>query len=163
MVGMSDADKRGENTRAVEVVMTEPSLTGVTKLTAPPPHHPYSQQASYEPSSEGRSVKPVERVALDDVKGHEVDGDFYPDPIVKKVAVPKTHIYVQAGSFTDQARADAMAAKLASFGRATVYPATVNGRQYYRVRFPSGDVGTADRILNSLDNAGHSDAIIVVE
>lgn len=159
---IAEAAKRGESTRGVEVAMNE-RPTGVAKRTAPPSQQPSYQQASYEPSSEGRSVKPVERVVLDDVQGHKVDGDFYPDPIVKKVVVPKTNIYVQVASFTDQARADGMAAKLASFGRATVYPANVNGRQYYRVRFPSGDVGTADRILNSLDNAGYNDAIIVVE
>lgn len=163
---IAEAAKRGESTRGVEVAMNERPSAGAGKRTAPTPspsQQPTYQQASYEPVSEGRSVKPVERVVLDDVQGHKVDGDFYPDPIVKNVAVPKTNIYVQAASFTDQARADNMAAKLSTFGRATVYPALVNGRQYYRVRFPSGDVATADRILNNLDSAGYADALIVVE
>lgn len=151
---IAEAAKRGESTRGVEVAMNERPSDYAAKRTAPPSQAPSYQQASYDPAP---------RAVLDDVKGHEVDGNFYPDPIVESVAVSETNIYVQTASFTEVSRADAMAAKLASFGRATVYPAIVNGRQYYRVRFPSANVATADRILKNLDNVGYSDAIIVVE
>ena len=161
---IAEAARRGESTAGVEVAMNERPSTYPGKRTAPPQQPPRSGYETVSSKGVPTKLEPVERVALNNnIQGHNVDGRFYPDPVVKRVPVPNTNIFVQAGSFTEQSRAQALATKLSPYGQAQVYPAVVNGRQYYRVRFPSSNVATADRILASLTQAGMDNAIIVVE
>lgn len=155
------AAKRGEDTKGIEVAMNErPYNAGrIQQASAPAPT---MRTVEVQPAG----VKPVQAMDLNPsgaVPGHSVDGKFYPDPIVKTVPVPKTNIYVQAGSFTSRENAEGLAQKLSHYGRANVYPAMVNGQQFYRVRFPVGNVAAADAILAAMARGGNSNAIIVVE
>lgn len=113
------------------------------------------------------AVEPVEQIALtpeaEAVPGHTVRGEFYPDEVVKKVPVVPTDIYVQAGSFSQEANAIKLAEALQPYGPADVYPTVVKGRQYYRVRIPADTVQQADGYLKTLALNGSDNAIIVVE
>lgn len=96
--------------------------------------------------------------------GHVRDGNFYPDPVVTEYPVTKTDIYVQAGAFTMQDNAYNLSRKLAAIGPSDVYPAVVDGTQFYRVRLgPVENVEQADAMLDRLIASGNNAAIIVVE
>ncbi|MBU0858695.1 MAG: septal ring lytic transglycosylase RlpA family protein [Alphaproteobacteria bacterium] len=98
------------------------------------------------------------------IPGHSRNGAFYPDPVVTEMPVTRTSIFVQAGSFTQQDNAYKLSQQLSSLSNAGVYPATINGQQFYRVRIgPLMRVEEADEILSRVVNAGHPEAIIVVE
>ncbi|MCB1531251.1 MAG: septal ring lytic transglycosylase RlpA family protein [Alphaproteobacteria bacterium] len=152
---IAEAAKRGEDTRGTEVAANE------GRLSVKPPREPITtQQASYQPPAEVE----VEQLGTSAPPGHLKEGKFLPDPVVEQMPVSPTNIFVQAGSFTDRTNAQNLAQSLQSYGRAQVYPATVNGQQFYRVRFgPMRDVAMADGVLSNLANAGHAQAIIVVE
>lgn len=161
---IAEAAKRGEDTKGIEVAMNERPYNSsrMQPRYTPPQAQSSIQTADLKPAP----ITPVEAMDLrpsGDVPGHSKDGKFYPDPIVKTVAVAPTNIYVQAGSFTSRANADGLAEKLRRYGKANVYPAVVNGQQFYRVRFPAANVPTADAILSALTKGGNSSAIIVVE
>jgi rare lipoprotein A len=98
------------------------------------------------------------------VPGHTRNGAFYPDPVVTEMPVTRTNIFVQAGSFTNQDNAYRLSQNLAANFNASVHPAMVNGRQFYRVRVgPVMRVEEADELLARLVNTGHPEAVIVVE
>ncbi len=125
------------------------------------------QTASLQPVQQETltSQEMTSRGALTNVTpGHVRDGNFYPDPIVTELPVMQTNIYVQAGSFSVHDNAQSLSRKLASFGPSNVYPALVNGKQFYRVRVgPIASVGQADSMLERLVASGNNAAIIVVE
>lgn len=164
---IAEAARRGEDTSGIEVAMNERVLSGRT-LSPPSKQAPLKSSTGYQSASAttGAQIQPVEVADLQPpqgVSGHSVDGKFYPDPVVKQMPVQPTTIYVQAGSFTNKANADRLAAKLSVYGKTQVTPATVRGQKFYRVRFPAANVPTADNILTSLMRAGNDNAIIMVE
>lgn len=153
---IAEKAKRGEDTRGVEVAANE------GRLKVRPKREPITtQQANYKPP------QTIEREVLggaEKLPGHVSEGHFYPDPVISELPVSPTSIFVQAGSFGERTNAQMLAQKLQRYGRAQVFPANINGQQFYRVRFgPMDSVNLADNILNLLANAGHSEAIIVVE
>lgn len=153
---IAEVAKRGMDTRGFEVAMNEGRpLPGQTPARQPAAY----QQASAMPA-------PVERETLpgSSIPGHMKDGHFLPDPVVSQMPVTPTSIYVQAGSFGNQDNALRLAQSLRGHGHTQVFPAVVNGQQFYRVRLgPVGTVDQADRLLASLAHAGHNEAIIIVE
>lgn len=97
------------------------------------------------------------------IPGHTKNGNFYPDQVVMEVPVEPTSIFVQAGSFSNETNAARLARSLSQYAKADVYPALVNGQQYYRVRLgPIADVEGADALVATLDRIGNN-AIIVVD
>ncbi len=166
---IAEAAKRGEDTRGVEVAMNESAQErgGYARVRQNIPEQRAPIQTAQMQNSTERAIVPqaVEREALapTSVPGHSVDGRFYPDPVVKTVPVAPTSIYVQAGSFGNMDNANNFARSLIRFGDAQVYPAMVNGQQFYRVRIASPNVAQADAVLARLADAGMSNAIIVVD
>ena len=165
---IAEAARRGEDTSGIEVAMNERVLSG--RMATPPGAHMPSPETrtGYQSASatSGAPIQPVEVADLQPpqgVSGHSVNGKFYPDPVVKRVPVQPTTIYVQAGSFTDKGNAERLASKLSVYGKTQVTPATVRGQKFYRVRFPAANVPAADRILANLMRAGNDQAIIMVE
>jgi rare lipoprotein A len=78
--------------------------------------------------------------------------------------VKPTHIYVQAGAFSQGDNATRMKAKLASLGVVSVTGVRVNGIDVYRVRLgPLNSVDEADQLLPRVVGAGAIDAKIVVD
>lgn len=160
------AAKRGEDTRGIEVAMNENRLArSQTSRRRPVSASVTNQteQASYRQAA----AQPIEKEVLSSPEippGHIKNGNFLPDPVVKQLPVKPTGIYVQAGSFGNANSAESLAQSLSGFGNAKVYPALVNGRQFYRVRLgPMVNVSNADTVLASLANAGRGDAIIIVD
>ncbi|HET7333836.1 MAG TPA: septal ring lytic transglycosylase RlpA family protein [Rhizomicrobium sp.] len=92
--------------------------------------------------------------------------DQEPTGEVDKVAVPAvTHLYVQAGAFSDYQNAARLQSRLG--GKANglnVSPIVRNGVRLYRVRMgPFNDVNEADEALARLSGLGNNDAQIVVD
>lgn len=112
-----------------------------------------------------RKVEPVAVEQLDTyIPGHTKDGNFYPDPVIAEAAVVPTDIFVQAGSFSSIENATKLSQKLATYGKSFVKPATIDGKQFYRVRIgPIEDVNKADAVLDLLSESGNNSAIIIVE
>ena len=136
-----------------EAAASSQKLAGVT---APSPGA-VSRETLLTPAAPGSSYKTA-------IPGHTRNGEFYPDAIVTEMPVSHTDIFVQAGSFSVQDNANRLSATLQRFAKASVYPAMVNGKQYYRVRLgPVASVNEADALLAQVVSAGNNGAMIVVE
>ncbi len=160
------AAKQGHDTSGTEIAMNDAKVQASERNYQQPTSLISQERAApVNTVQNGSSLKPVETVSLDmpNVQGHASSGNFYPDQIVKQLPVTPTNIYVQAGSFSNKDNAVRLAQKLQSIGNAKVYPAQVNGQQFFRVRIPSSDVANADIILNRLVSSGSADAMILVE
>lgn len=155
---IAEAAKGGADTSGVEVAMNQKRVGRPVSA-----REPITTPATYQEAS----LSPVEREMLPDnvaVPGHIKEGKFMPDAVIQEMPVTPTSIYVQAGSFTQRENAQNLALSLQKFGNARVYPARVNGTQYYRVRLgPARTVDDADILLARLVNAHHNQAIIVVD
>lgn len=87
-----------------------------------------------------------------------------PDGIVTTVPVESSRIFVQAGAFTRLDNAHKLRARLIKVGSASIAPAMIDDRRYFRVRFgPMGSVEDADRLLAVLIDNGHTEARVVVD
>ena len=149
---VAEVAKSGRSTNGMEVPMNRPSYKSPTVKTA----SAQKPVQKYKPAH-------IKKQSGQTIPGHIKDGQFYPDPIVSEYPVTKQSIFVQAGSFLSRESAMKYASSLDLYGRAQIYPATVNGEQYFRVRFPVTNVSAADSLLNKLINGGHKNALIVVD
>ncbi len=132
-------------------------------------------KSSYKPlkTTQAQPLKPVQpaKVQMTSLKGANgnalpgtiKDGVFHPDPMISELPVQSSRVFVQAGSFTSREAAMKFGSGLDSFGRAQIQTATVDGAQYFRVRLPAQNVSAADTLLSNIIEAGHGDAIIVVD
>ena len=86
-----------------------------------------------------------------------------PTGLVSEVPVPAvTHLYVQAGAFSNYQNAARLQARLG--GGLKISSVVQNGRTLYRVRLgPFDDVGDADSALAQVESLGSNDAKIVVD
>lgn len=104
---------------------------------------------------------------LEPVQGHIAsDGRFMPNPVVTQQPIPAGggNVFVQAGAFGDSANAERLAAKMAAYGPAKVYPTTVGDRSFYRVRLgPYNSIPSADAALNQVLLSGTNNAMIVID
>jgi rare lipoprotein A len=91
--------------------------------------------------------------------------DIQPDGQVIHVAVPaETHLYVQAGAFSNLENARRLKARLAAAHGLFISPIDRKGQRLYRVRIgPFDDVGEADAALADVLKSGSTDAKIVVD
>lgn len=156
-MAIAEAAKRGEDTRGIEVAMNEDRLRRPSAVAS-------VQPASAQPGPQVAQIQPAAQQPQAPVPGHLKQGRFMPDPVVQQMPVTPTNIYVQAGSFSNHDNAIRLAANLQNYGSAQVYPAMVNGQQFYRVRLgPVAGVDKADNVLEKLAAGGHKQAIIVVD
>ncbi|MEE8444731.1 MAG: septal ring lytic transglycosylase RlpA family protein [Alphaproteobacteria bacterium] len=73
-------------------------------------------------------------------------------------------LFVQAGAFIDEGRANRLSWKLAFAGRSRVVAAKVGAQRFYRVRIgPLGSIAEGDRVLDSVIEAGFPQARLVVD
>ncbi len=91
--------------------------------------------------------------------------DLQPNGQVTHVPVPAvTHLYVQAGAFSNIANANRLKTRLAAAHGLFISPIDRNGQRLYRVRIgPFDDVGEADAALANVARLGGNDAKIVVD
>lgn len=127
------------DTGALDIVPGTPVATAVQMAPLPSPaaSAPPSPIASQEPTGE-----------------------------VDKVAVPvATHLYVQAGAFSDYQNAMRLQSRLGGGASGLdISPIERNGVRLYRVRMgPFNDVNEADSALSKLTSIGNNDAQIVVD
>ncbi len=148
--------KSGRSTNGMEVPMNHPSYkpkqvkyTSAKQHVIQKPHKNYNYKVNNAP----KQVVP----------GHIKNGKFYPDPIISEFPVTAQKIFVQVGAFSSREAAMSYASSLDRFGRAQIYPIIVDGVQYFRVRFPAGNVSAADSLLRNLMNNGYKNALIVVD
>lgn len=161
---VAQAAKSGQSTRGYEVAMNagqRPDQMAALQPAAyspdlPPPVQPVQREMLATPGAQPGITNIV--------PGHMNAGEFYPDPVVTEFPVRSTGIYVQAGSFSSAGNAEALSRQLSSYNRSNVYPAMVNGQQFYRVRLgPVASVEEADELLARLVQGGQNNAMIVVE
>ncbi|MEJ0025663.1 MAG: septal ring lytic transglycosylase RlpA family protein [Rhizomicrobium sp.] len=146
----------------------------------PPPDETPPEIASAVPAAPTRAVAST---ALDAVPGTAVappvtNTDLPPPPpirsadvavatvptgVVSNVPVPPvTHLYVQAGAFSNYQNAARLQARVG--GGLQITSVVQNGRTLYRVRLgPFDDVGEADSALARIESLGSNDAQIVVD
>lgn len=164
---IAQAAKSGVNTRGYELAMNN-------GRGMPQPEEIASIEPASYPAELASPVEPVQRQMLSTpgsqpgitniVPGHMNAGAFYPDPVVTEYPVRSTGIYVQAGSFSSSGNAETLSRQLSSYSSSQVYPATINGRPFYRVRLgPLASVEEADELLARLIQGGQKNAMIVVE
>lgn len=78
--------------------------------------------------------------------------------------VPATHIFVQAGAFSQFENANKVRARLSAVGPVKISSVLVGGRDLFRVRVgPLTSVGDADKMLEQIARAGYPGARIIVE
>ncbi len=167
--------KAGKDTRGYEVALNNnprPANPNAPVTIYPDQVGLSVQTASAEDTMGATRVASVEAVALppariQPVQGHIApDGRFMPNPVVTQQPVPAggANVYVQAGAFGDQANAQRLAARMAAYGPAKVYPTTVGGKSFYRVRLgPYNAIPAADAALNQVLLSGTNNAMIVVD
>jgi rare lipoprotein A len=84
-------------------------------------------------------------------------------PSVTVEPVGPTNIYIQAGAFVQYDNANRLRARLSPLGQTKVTPVFVGDQQMFRVRLgPVGTVEDADRLLQSVIDAGYKDAQVIV-
>ncbi len=149
---VAEAAKRGDSTQGVELAMNDmPSLDPLeaTDIT--------TAQNAIPPSIEAQPLNAPEPITM-------TQQSLSSDPVIQQIPVLPHNIYVQAGSFSEQANAARYAQTLEHLGKVDIYPAEINGQQYFRVRFgPMKDVADADTVLSKLADSGSENAIIIVD
>jgi len=161
---IAQAAKQGADTSGIEIAMNENGRLPAD-FVPQKPAQPVLKKKDTPPRADTRLTK-ADRVELapPNIKGHMKDGKFLPDPVVTKQPVESTSIFVQAASFAKRANAERLARDLGHVGPVRVVPATVRGRQFFRVRLgPANDVAAADQLLARVSDAGWPKAIIVVD
>ena len=165
--------RAGKDTRGYEIALNgnpRPAQPNQPVTLYPSPTAVSVQTNTPVDTMQAASVASVEAVALDParlqpVPGHiSNDGRFMPGAVVTQQPVVSTNIFVQAGAFSDAANAQKLSGRLGSFGTAKVYPTTVSGRSFYRVRVgPFATVAQADAALGQILSSGINNAMMVVE
>jgi len=128
--------KNGGSTRGLEVALNQKGVT-------PKPTVQRQQQPIMQASTEVAPTTPISP----------------PRPSVKP-----NNIYVQAGSFNNSAKAQALAQRLQSVGTSRIQTVTVNGNKYYRVQFgPVQSQADADQIATKLASSNIGEPILIRE
>jgi len=85
-------------------------------------------------------------------------------PVVTRVPVERTSMYIQAGAFAEFENANRLRARLSVLGRSEVSQVQLGNQVLFRVRLgPIDHLPTADATLERLIRAGYSDARLVVD
>ncbi|PJB69507.1 MAG: septal ring lytic transglycosylase RlpA family protein [Alphaproteobacteria bacterium CG_4_9_14_3_um_filter_47_13] len=173
---IAQAAKSGQDTSGYEVALNrgggrfERPAASVQVASATSPSSPAAyQDLAGQPASVTSEVLLMPAVPGEGmsqtIPGHTRNGAFYPDAVVTEMPVTRTDIFVQAGSFTVKDNAYHLSAQLQKLAHnSSVYPAMVNGTQFYRVRLgPAASVEEADELLARVIAGGNASAMIVVE
>ena len=154
------AAKSGQDTRGFEVALNQRHRPVVSEDQIRPtlkPHPAVTQVVMSEPPPTLPARKPLPVTT----KPLPV-GTAYAAPIPP--ILNAGHIFVQAGSFSQEQNALNYSSQLSRFGQSRVHMARVNNTPFFRVRLgPFNDREEAQKILTALYNNGHQNAAIVVE
>jgi rare lipoprotein A len=152
------AAKRGEDTRGYEVAYNQ--------NRNPEPVRQHAQTQMAEAQVVPVSV-PKPQPVVQDITFDTVDQPAVPpvQPATQQASrLPSGRIFVQAGAFSQENNALALARQLEGYGPSKVYLARINDRPFYRVRLgPYASADQADMALNNLRTVGKNDAKIIIE
>lgn len=86
------------------------------------------------------------------------------NPMLNQQIVPTGRLFVQAGSFSQEANALKFSNSLAKFGPSRVYMTKVNNQPFFRVRLgPYNNSAQAQQVIASLSQSGNNNAVIITE
>ncbi len=153
--------------RVTEVALNQPATRVATSGAVVPPRMPVSRLEpvtevvlSGQPSTasaQTASVAKVQAEPLDNtikVASNSSQGNFS----------NTGKVFVQAGSFSQEANALKYSNELAKFGPSRVYLTRVNNQPYFRVRLGPYDNRTqAQQTMTALNESGNQNAVIVAE
>ncbi|MEM6781379.1 MAG: septal ring lytic transglycosylase RlpA family protein [Pseudomonadota bacterium] len=154
---VAEAAKRGEDTRGYEVALNQNRVPARIRPTSKPQQPIQTAQAPVRPPQPKPVVEPV---------SFDTAPAIRPVQAVQGQPLPPSQqrIFVQAGAFSQENNAMALARKLEPYGPSKVYLARVDNRPYYRVRLgPYDTTQQADLALNTIISSGKSDAKIVID
>lgn len=155
---VAEMAKAGLDTNGVEIAMNrgkDPFRTSQTKLTS---------LSSYTPPPDDIHSPEVESVPVQNVSIRTVPPKDEERQLVRQSQPVETSLYVQAGAFTEYDNARKLSQNLSNLGETGIYPVTVNGTDFYRVRIgPLINVASADQVLNTLALQNNDQAMIVIE
>jgi rare lipoprotein A len=87
-----------------------------------------------------------------------------PPAEVERTAVGPTNMYIQAGAFTDFDNANRLRARLAVLGPTRVNQVALGEQTFFRLQIgPITDLAAADKMLERVINAGHTEARLIVD
>jgi rare lipoprotein A len=142
----TDTDTLPESLRTPTITVEELSAPDkpAARAAAPVAYSPYPAPAAV-------SSRPIPLA-----EGHMKAGRFMPAPVVEKVPVHPTGIFVQAGSFAVYNNAEQLTKRLVNIAPTIIDPVNVNGRKLYRVRLgPIASVAAADSVLEKVIRLGN--------
>jgi len=97
-------------------------------------------------------------------RSRAISADPKGDDVVSLRPVSRTNIFVQAGAYGQFENANRTKAMLSSLGPVKLTTVLIKGRDLFRVRLgPLGSVAEADKMLQSINQAGFEGARIVIE
>lgn len=132
---------------------------------------PTVQQAVYrpedvEPIKQQVAAVPVSPVSTESLGQDSQQREEMPEPdgVVSQQAVGSSDLFIQAGSFTEYSNATRLADRLSTHGDVRISPASVDGRDFYRVQIgPVTSVDAADGLLENLISSGYKQSHVVVQ
>ena len=111
-----------------------------------------------------KTPPPVETKPAVEKKATDQWASLPDSSVVTQEPVTPSHIFVQAGAFTQFENANRVRAMLSGLGPVKVSQVLVDDRDFYRVRIgPLQTVEEGDRMLQSVIAAGYPDARIIVD
>lgn len=132
---------------------------------------PMVQQAVYrpedmEPVKQQVAAAPVSPVSMESLGQNSQQNEEMPEPdgVISQQAVGSSDLFIQAGSFTEYSNATRLADRLSTHGDVRIAPASVDGREFYRVQIgPVTSVDAADGLLENLISSGYKQSHVVVQ
>ena len=162
------AAKGGKDTGGTELAFNRgrstPQPAQVRQASLGP--DPFAPPSLTQQEAQRLNVSERGLAATSEVPGHVEGGRFLPDPVVvdRYASSAADQIFVQAGSFSNQANAVNLSSYLGQIAPAQVQPVTVNGQAFHRVRLgPFNDMAQARVALNRVTASGQGNAVIIVE
>lgn len=148
---IAQAAKSGKDTRGYEVAINQNRIPGASPTASSPVPAP-------KPAAAPAAPQPV---LVAQSQGQPPAASI---PSYKQFPAQPANIYVQAGAFSVENNALALARKLEGVGPSKVYLTHVNSRPFYKVRVgPFADHASADVALNSVLASGTHDAHFVID
>ncbi|MFD1379215.1 septal ring lytic transglycosylase RlpA family protein [Fodinicurvata halophila] len=132
---------------------------------------PKVQEAVYrpedvEPVKQQVAAAPVSSVSTERLMEDSQQKEELPEPdgVVSQQSIGSSDLYIQAGSFTQYSNATRLADRLSTHGDVRIAPASVDGREFYRVQLgPVASVNDADGLLENLISSGYKQSHVVVQ
>lgn len=173
---VAEAAKSGRDTRGMEIPMNSPSYKFSKYKTLSNTSASKNIQTSQAQAIKANTVYKKPKLGAGNAASYahqsyqapakQVSANTYSTVTPPEAIIPAAGAelsYVQTGAFSTREAAMKYASVLGKFGRAQIQEAIVNGRSFYRVRFPVNGTQEAETLVTSLRDDGYENAMIVVD